>query len=278
MSAKKKVEIKKLGIFAGGGAMPRTLLQKCEALDIEPYLVHFPEQTDKETVDMAPNKLEASLGHAGKIIDYFKRNDISDLIMIGHIKRPSFSELKTDLKAVQILSRIGMKALGGDNTLLTALREELEKDGFTLHGIHKFCEDLLAQPKCYTKKKPTAKQLVDIENGIKISHEIGRLDIGQSIIIQHGVVLGVEAAEGTDELIRRCGALQKKGTRGIVIKTCKPQQDRDLDLPTIGLNTLETVKEAGLSGIAIEAHNVIIIDVKKMSEYADKHKLFIIGL
>lgn len=276
MPTSQKIDIKKLGIIAGGGSLPRQLSDSCTSQGIEPIIVGFHGHTESKTLENHTH-IQVSLGCAGKVIGFFHDHDVTDLVMIGHIKRPSFTELKPDFKAIQILSRIGFKALG-DNSLLSALKRELENEGFTLHGIQKFCQDLLIGSGVLGRYSPNAKQAHDIDYGIQVSQEIGALDIGQSVIIQDGVVIGVEAAEGTDELIKRCKHIQKKGNGGILVKTCKPQQDKDLDMPTIGIQTIKNAHESGLSGIAVHANNVIIIDPDAVTEYANKHKLFIIGV
>jgi len=269
-------DISRLGIIAGGGSLPAYLLSICAEKNITPFVVGFEGQTDPDLVTNCDH-LWSNLGSAGKIIDYFKSNDVRDLVMIGHIKRPGLTELKPDLKAVQILSKIGMKALG-DNALLTTLKQELEKEGFTLHGIQKFCDKLLAQEGVIGKIKPHKKFESSIKKGIEASQEIGALDIGQSVVVQDGIVIGVEAVEGTDNLIKRCKTLFKKGNGGVLVKTCKPNQDKDIDLPTIGIDTVRNAHESGFAGIVIQAGHVIIIDPKGVAKYADKRKLFILGV
>ena len=279
MSAAQEIDntdIKKLGIIAGGGSLPSQLISACRDKDIEPFIVGIEGQTNEGLKDDNQH-FWTHLGSAGKIIKYFRSHGVKDLVMIGHIKRPAFNELKPDLKAVQILSRIGMKALG-DNGLLTALKSELEREGFELHGIHKFCDNLFVREGLVGTIKPKQEDQPSIARGIKVSQGIGQMDVGQSVIIQNGIIIGVEAIEGTDGLISRCKPLLKKGRGGILIKTCKPNQDKDLDLPTIGLQTVENAYQSGLVGIVIQAKHVIITDLEAIAEYADKHKIFVLGV
>lgn len=275
MPTTKKINIKKLGIIAGGGGLPAYLLSICEDRGIEPYIIGFDGHTDAEI--MTGNYKWVNFGAVGKIISFFKSNDVTDLVLIGGVKRPSFAEIKPDFKAVKILSRIGMRALG-DSDLLSALKAELESEGFTLHAIQDFCDRLLVEEGALGRYKPKSDDAVDIELGLKISREIGGLDIGQSVIVQNGMVIGVEAVEGTDALIERCASLQQNGRGGILVKTRKPQQDKALDMPTIGVQTIEKAHNAGLSGLVLHADNVIIIDVKTVVKYADKYKLFVVGV
>ncbi len=277
MPTKQKVNnINKLGIIAGGGELPAYLIFICKQKNIEPFIVGFEGQTSKDI--MIGNKhLWANIGSAGKIIDFFKSNKVTDLVLIGGVKRPSFKEIKPDLKAVKILSKIGFRAMG-DSDLLSALKKELELEGFTLHAMHDFCDDLLVKEGVIGSYSPKPEHKVDIELGLKVSQEIGAMDIGQSVIVQNGMVIGVEAVEGTDALINRCAALLQNGGGGILVKTCKPQQDKALDMPTIGVNTIINAHKAGLCGIVLQAGNVIVVDVKNIAKYADKYKIFVVGV
>lgn len=270
------MNIKKLGIIAGGGSLPAYLLSICKDKGIEAFIVGFDGQTDAALMDGQTHQW-AEFGAVGKIISFFKSNGVTDLVMIGGVKRPPLTQIKPDLKAVKILSRIGLRALG-DNDLLSVLKEELENEGFTLHGIQGFCDRLLVQEGALGRFQPEADDWIDIELGLKVSQEIGTLDIGQSVIVQNGMIVGVEAVEGTDALIDRCSALQQNGRGGILIKTRKPQQDKALDMPTIGVQTIVNAHKAGLAGIVLHADNVIVADIKTVAKYADKYKLFVIGV
>tara|TARA_B100001989_G_C24544497_1_gene469819 strand:+ start:1615 stop:2478 length:864 start_codon:yes stop_codon:yes gene_type:complete len=276
MSAAQEIEnIQKIGMITGGGDLPRQILSYCDEHDIEVLLVGFEGQTDKETVQ-GRNVIWTGLGEAGKIMKAFKDNGVKDLVMAGKIQRPNLLSLKTDLKGAKIISKIGIKALGDDG-LLSALRKELEQEGFTLHGADRFSKGLVAQEGALGKFEPQEDDWVSIHHGIKISQEIGRLDIGQSVIVQSGVVIGVEGIEGTDALIERCKPLLAGGARAFLVKTCKPQQDKDLDLPTIGTNTVTKAYDCGLSGIVIHAENSIVLNTKNVAKKADQYKIFVYG-
>ncbi len=276
MSTTQKIDFTKLGIIAGKGSLPAYLTSICKDKNIEPFIVGFEGQTNPGLMDKH-NHFWANIGSAGKIIQFFKNNKVKDLVLIGGIKRPAFHEIKPDLKAVQILSKIGFKAIG-DNDLLSALKSELENEGFTIHAMHEFCDKLLIPEGAIGKYSPKEEDKHTIDLGLKISQEIGALDIGQSVIVQNGMVIGVEAVEGTDELIKRCANLQQKGRGGILVKSCKPQQDKALDMPTIGIETIINAHKAGLCGIVAQANNVMIVDIKNVAKYADKYKIFVIGV
>ncbi len=249
----------------------------CRSIGIEPYIVGFHgNNTDAELLKNNTH-LCTDLGKAGKVMKFFQSHGVQDLVLIGAIKRPSLKEIKPDLKGAKILSRIGLNPMG-DNNLLSLLKRELEGEGFTVHGIRPFCSDLLMRKGTVGKIEPNEEDQANIALGVEVSQVIGKLDIGQSVITQQNIVIGVEAVEGTDALIERCANLQKSGRGGVLVKTMKPQQDKDLDIPTIGLDTIINAHKAGLQGIALHADNVLIVNLKEVAQYADRYKMFIVGI
>jgi len=273
---KSSVNVQKLGIIAGGGHLPFMLLDACRANSIEPYILAFKHHTDPALVkDVVHNW--TSLGALQKNVDWLEAQGVKDIVFCGDIKRPSLRELKPDMRAAKFFARHSLKALG-DNDLLTAVKRELEKDGFILHGVHDFVENILTPEGVLGGVQPSQTDMADIAYGVTVSQEMGRLDIGQSVIVQDGVVIGVEAVEGTDALIARAKPLLKDGNgRGVLIKTCKPQQDKNIDLPTMGKKTIENIVSAGLAGIAVHAGQSLILDCETVVKHADKHGVFIYG-
>ncbi len=276
-TAQKIGNIKKLGIISGGGNLPAYLLSICKDRGITPYLVAIEGQTSPRLTDNVENHLRTTLGSAGKIIRFFKQNNVQDLVLIGSIKRPKLSELNADMRGMQLISRIGLKSMG-DSSLLDIIKNELNKEGFTLHGIHDFCDNLLVKQGPIGDFTPKIEDSETISLGIKASQGIGALDIGQSVIVQEDRVIGVEGVEGTDELIKRCNSLLRSGRGGILVKTCKPQQDKRLDLPTIGVQTVINAHKNGLSGIVLQAEKVLIIEPEAIAQYANKYKIFVVGV
>ncbi len=268
--------VKRLAILAGGGSLPHALLQACDQKNIEVFIVAFEGQAAPDLVT-GRKHLWSSPGKAGEIIKTLQKHDFKDLVLAGSIRRPSISELKPDLKTAKLLAEVGLKAMG-DNDFLSAIRSALQKEGFHIHGVHKFEEKLLAPDSVMSKAKPKKADWVDIKKGLAVSQSMGALDIGQAVIVQEGLVLAVEAIEGTDELLRRSKDLKRKGRGGVLVKTCKPQQDTDFDLPTIGPDTIHNAAEAGLSGVVVHAGHSLILDREDVVRAADKYKLFLVGL
>jgi DUF1009 family protein len=276
MSAAAKSSITTIGVIAGSGALPERLLYACEKQGIVPFVVGFEGQTDPRAVQ-GRNHMWSRIGSAGQIISTLKAHQVRDLILIGGIRRPTLMELRPDLKTAEFFARIGLRAIG-DNDLLGALRQELEREGFTIHGVHEFAHDLLTAEGVLGTRKPSREEWVDIRRGIEVSQALGKIDVGQAVVVQEGIVLAVEAAEGTDDLMRRTRHIRRQGRGGVLVKTCKPQQDKAFDLPTVGPDTLEVAALAGLAGIAIEAGKSLLIDPQRVAEIANKHKMFVVGV
>lgn len=266
----------KLGVIAGGGPVPRQLIDACRGTGRALFVVAIEGQTDAATVD-GVDHVWVKLGAASRTIDALKQAQVHELVLVGPVKRPSLLTLQPDLRAAQLLARIGMRALGDDG-LLKAVRDELEAEGFRLIGAHEVLREALAQQGTLGKVQPDDQALSDVAFGMKVAHRLGELDIGQAVVVQQGVVLGVEAAEGTDALIARCAALKKDGPKPVLVKRAKPQQDRRLDLPTIGLTTVAHCIEAGFAGIAIEAGGGLVFDQAQIVERADAAGLFVLGV
>lgn len=269
-----------LGVIAGGGSVPARLLAVCARRGLTPVVVALEGQTDPALVSGCEH-VWISLGKAGRGIEFLKEKGVRDLVMIGSVRRPALSELVPDWRTVKFFARLGLRAIGDDD-LLRALREELEREGFILRGVHEFADDLLTRRGAYGAVTPGAQARADIRRGFTVAQALGRVDVGQSVIVQQGIVLGVEAAEGTDALILRCADLRRKNTGkddgGVLVKVFKPGQDRDLDLPTIGPRTVDLAAQAGLSGIALEAGNSLILDPEDVTRRANEASLFVTGI
>lgn len=265
----------RLGVIAGGGALPGLLADACAAAGTPVTMVGLEGQADES---LRPRcALWARLGAAGAILGALKDSGARDLVLIGSVRRPSLAELRPDWAALRILGRVGLGS-GGDDALLRALRAALEDQGFTLHPVQAFLPCLLAPTGPLTRRAPDEAQSADIARGVEVARALGALDVGQAAVVQGGIVLGVEGAEGTAALIARCKGLARRGPSGVLVKLAKPGQDRALDLPTIGLGTVASAVESGLSGIAVEAGGVLIADRNAATRAADDAGLFITGV
>ena len=197
--------------------------------------------------------------------------------MAGAIARPSLAELRPDLGTARWLARIGT-ASSGDDGLLRSIIQALETEGFTVRGIDDLLSGLVADAGTYGRTQPDEAAWADIERGVSVAKALGAADVGQAVVVQQGLVLAVEALEGTDALLRRAAELRRDGPGGVLVKVTKPRQERRADLPSIGSGTVEGSATAGLKGIALEAGGTLIIDREAVIRAADAAGLFIVGL
>jgi len=193
------------------------------------------------------------------------------------VRRPSLASLMPDWRAAKFFARIGLRALGDDG-LLSAIIKELELEGFRVVGIESILGGLLAPKGPLGRIEPDEQARADIARGLEVARALGALDIGQAAVVQQGIVLGVEAADGTDALIARAGSLRREGPGGVLVKIAKPGQERRVDLPTIGVRTVEAAANAGLRGIAVEAGAALVVDRAAVAAAADGAALFVLGV
>lgn len=267
----------KLGILAGGGDLPRRLIEACKEQGREYFVLGFDGAVDAETLEGNPHA-RARLGALAENLNYLHEAGVKDLVMAGRMKRPSFASLRPDAKGAKLLARIGGSFFSGDNSMLSAMVNYLEEEGFRVIGADDVLHQLLAPKGLIGRISPVKDAQADIAQGVKLAHKIGELDIGQALVIQQGYVLAVEAAEGTDELIARSSALRRQiPYGGVVVKVKKPTQERRVDLPTIGPATIDAIAKAGFSGIAVEAGGVLILDRKAVALKADALGVFVLG-
>lgn len=266
-----------LGILAGGGELPARLVEACRNQGRDYFILGFEGAVDAELLEGEPHA-RVRLGAIGDSLHYLHEAGVKELVMAGRLKRPSLATLRPDGTGAKLLARLGKSFFSGDNSLLTAVISYLEEEGFTVIGADQVLQRLLAPQGLIGRISPNKDAQKDIETGVRIGHAVGELDIGQSVIIQQGYVLGVEAAEGTDELITRCGALKRNVPHGgVLVKIKKPSQERRVDLPTIGVKTVENIAAAGFAGIAVEAGGALILDRQGVALKADALGVFVIG-
>jgi len=266
-----------LGIIAGRGVLPQELIRACQEQGRPYCVVAIKGHADAACVQDKTKAYWCRLGAAGRVLKIFKKHHVQDVVMIGGIRRPSLWELWPDWLALKTLWRI-RKVCFGDNGLLSWLAGEVEHLGFRLVGVHQVLPKLLFPKGVLGSVNPTALEKRDIAYGTRIAKVLGQADVGQSVMIQQGLVLAVEGIEGTDALIRRTGALKRKGPSGVLVKMAKPGQDKRLDLPTIGPNTIKMLAECGFKGVAAEAGQTLLVQAEQTIALADKLKIFIMGV
>jgi UDP-2,3-diacylglucosamine hydrolase len=266
----------RLGIIAGSGGLPRRLIESCRAEGREIFVVALEGEADQATVESVPHAW-CRIGGAAAMLDLLRANAVGELILAGGVRRPSLAGLRPDWRAVKFLARIGYRALGDDG-LLSAVVKELEREGFRVIGADQLLGEASLAEGPLGRLRPDADALADIACGMRLARAIGALDIGQAVVVQLGLVLGVEAIEGTDGLLRRCATLRRDGPGGVLVKAEKPGQERRADRPTIGPQTVILAAESGLRGIAAEAGATLLLDRDEVIRLADRAGIFVVGV
>lgn len=268
--------LSKLGILAGGGLLPVRVIDACRATGRAFFVLAFEGHTDPATVTGVPHAW-VRLGAVGEALQRLREAGVKDVVMAGPVLRPSFDELRPDWRGALFLAKIGVRALGDDG-ILSAVVRELESEGFHVVGADDIFNGLRTPEGLCGRHTPDESAWSDIARGIEVVRAIGAVDVGQAAVVQQGIVLGVEAIEGTDALLERCGPLRRQGRGGVLVKISKPGQERRVDLPTIGVDTVSRAAAAGLRGIALEAGGTLIIDRPAVAHAADQAGLFVIGV
>jgi len=265
-----------LGLIAGSGMMPVEIIRHCNKNEIPIFVIGLEPFANDEQLAEAPH-IFAKIGEAGKMMKVLREHNVRDIVFAGGIKRPSFKELIPDWEGMKIVAKLAMKKMSDDN-LFRAVIDEVENRGFKIVGIEEVVPEMLFQEGVYGKVKPSKDDMSDIERGWTVAKAIGAVDVGQAVVVQEGLVLAMEAIEGTDMMLARAASLRKDGKKPIMVKVLKPGQDMRVDLPAIGLQTIELFVKYGIGGIAVEAGGILLIEKEAVIKKADENGIFIIGL
>ena len=276
---------RKLGIVAGGGDLPLSLAKACEA-DGTPFAVlRLAGFADESTA--AYRGLDAGIGEVGKIVRLLKGEGCDALVMAGNVARPNFAAVKPDWRGAALLPKVVAAARRGDDALLTVLVEAFEAEGFTVVGADEVAGGLIVEAGPLGAQAPTACDWTDIVKAAAVLEALGPFDVGQGAVVRNGLVLAVEAAEGTDAMLARCAALpaalngrepgDAEGGRGVLVKRPKPGQELRVDLPTIGVATVRGAAEAGLAGVAVAAGAALVMNRPAVIAAANEAGLFVYG-
>jgi DUF1009 family protein len=274
--------MRKLGLIAGGGALPFNIARQCQAVGRPCFVVRLKGIAD-EAMREFPGE-DIGLAELGKCFKALKAAGCESVCLAGVVKRPDWAALKPDLRGLKAITGAIVAARGGDDALLRFLVGEFESEGFILEGAHEIAAGLTLGPGALGKVTPTADQMSDIHKAFAVAGEIGRMDIGQGAVVCEGLVLAVEAQEGTDAMLARCAGLplelrgQPGNPKGVIAKRPKPIQEQRVDLPAIGVETVEGAARAGLAGVVGEAGKVLVLDRAALTEAADSLGLFVYGL
>ena len=264
----------RIGLIAGSGQFPIIFSKAAKSKGFAVYAAAYLDETDPALKEDVEAIEWMHIGQIKRLIKFLKKNNISEAVMIGAIKKTRmFSDVRPDMKAIALIAK--MKHTH-DNGILSVFAEILEKEGIRIRSSTFLLPDLLAKQGCWTKRRPNKSEMADIRLGWNLAKEIGRLDIGQCVVVGGGSVLAIEAIDGTDATIERGGNLAKG--MASVVKVCKPNQDIRFDIPAIGAQTIKTMHKAGAKALAIEAGKAVVFDRHEMINLADKHGISIVAL
>lgn len=272
---------KKLGVIAGGGEVPVVLAEHLAATG-QPYFIARIAPMADAALAKHPGA-DHGLGAMGARMAAMREAGCDAVVLIGQVARPDMSTLQLDDGAMAMLPALLAAMPQGDDALLRAVLTEHERAGFRVVGVDEAMEDLLAPQGAWGAVQPTPAHMKDIAKAAKVAAASGAFDIGQGVVVCDGLVLAVEAQEGTDEMLRRVADLpapirgSAEARRGALVKRPKPIQERRIDLPTVGVRTVEGAARAGLAGIAVEAGGALTVRRDALVAAADAAGMFVYG-
>lgn len=266
--------MKRIGLIAGSGQFPIIFSKTAQGNNLEVCAVAHVNETDPVLENHVDAIKWVKLGQLGAMIKFFRSHNVKDAVMAGAITKTNmFSNAMPDLKALKVLATMKHTQ---DDGLLRSVAGVLETEGISVLAPTFLLPELLAEPGCWTKRKPSRSEMADVRFGWRIVKEIGRLDIGQTLVVRQGSVMAVEAIDGTDATIRRGGMLGKKHT--VVIKASKPTQDLRFDMPAVGIKTIQTMSEVRASVLAVEAGRSLVFNKEKMVALAERRGIAILAM
>ncbi len=267
--------VEPLGIFAGRGVLPRMLIEDCEKKGRKFFL--FLLESENYEIDYSPfNPIKLPYGAIEKFLGIIKQNQIKQLVFIGAVNKPNFSDIKVDKRGAILLAKILANKILGDDTVLRTVISFFEKEGIEIIAIDKILDCVISTKSILTKRHPSKENLEDISIAARAIKFFAQFDVGQSLIIAQKQIIAVEALEGTDEMIKRCGNFNVDYKRNaVLVKMKKPKQSTKADLPTIGLDTIKNCHDVGIMGIAIQAGSTLVLEKDKIIKFADDNEMFV---
>jgi len=270
-----------IGLLAGWGRFPFVVAEKARSLGIPVVCVALRGMASPELKPLVTKFHWTRLGGMGRTIRLFRKGGVSRFMMAGKVHKVQILHpwrwlyVLPDIRVLRFWFN-RMRSDNRDDSLLLSIIDEFRKDGLRCESALELCPELLVRQGVLTKRQPTAREEADLVFGWELAKEMGRLDIGQSVVIREKTVIAVEAIEGTDQAILRGGELCRKNGF-VVVKVAKPQQDMRFDVPTVGTQTIEMLHRAGGKVLAIEAGKTIILDEAETISLADRYGISIVA-
>jgi UDP-2,3-diacylglucosamine hydrolase len=270
-----------LAILCGGGDFPLRVAEAAKRAGRNPLMIGVVGAADKRIEAFA--HIWVHMGQLGKLFAGLKQHAISDIVIVGAMTRPEISDLRLDWGALKRAPILAPLFRGGDNGLLVGIARMFENEGVRVVGVHEIAPDLLAPAGVWGGSVISAQVRADAEKGAALIAALSPFDVGQGVIVANGRVVAIEAAEGTDAMLARVaelratGRLRLRGKVGVLVKAPKANQDLRLDMPAVGVGTIEGAQRAGLEGIVLAAGRVLIADREEMLRAAEQAGMFVMG-
>jgi UDP-2,3-diacylglucosamine hydrolase len=262
-----------LGLIAGSGRFPLLLAESARAAGHRVVAVGHQGQTDPALEKLVDSLTWVKLGQIGKIVESLKSGGAEGVILLGAIAKTKFlRDTWFDGLGIKLLAQVAVRS---DDNLLRTFARFLEKEGLPVLDATPYLSDRLAPAGVLGKHQPTEEQWADARYGLELARAIGRLDLGQTVVVKERVGVAVEGVEGTDACILRGGELAREA---VVVKVVKPGQDRRFDLPAVGPDTVEVMQQAGCKVLAVEAGTTLVMDLQEMVRRAAKARIAVVGL
>ncbi len=263
-----------LGLISGNGVYPHTMARAARRAGVLRLVAAgFENETRADLAEIVDAMEWMRVGQLGKLIKFFRRHEVQYAVMVGQIAPKNLFDLRPDMRMLVMIARLRER---NAESLFGGIARELAKDGITLLPAVSYLEDQMAGVGHLHGPPRKARDMDDVLYGFKIARETSRLDIGQTVIVRHGTVLAVEAFEGTNDCIRRGGAMGKG--MATMVKVSKPGQDLRFDVPVVGADTINTAAAAGIRTIAVEARSTLILEAEEVAQLCLRHGVALVGV
>ncbi|MDQ7835236.1 MAG: UDP-2,3-diacylglucosamine diphosphatase LpxI [Humidesulfovibrio sp.] len=265
---------KVVGLISGGRQFPVLVARGVKDAGHRLVVVGFKGHTNPEVYPLADVSCELKLGQLAKLLDFFKENKVEEAMMAGSINKPGVMDIRhLDARAVKLIFSLKGK---GDDAILRAFTTLLESESITVVPPQAYAPGLMTPPGVLGRRAPDEREWSDLRAGAAMARELGRLDIGQCVVLREGIVAAVEALEGTDAAIKR--GCELAGAGCVVVKVVKPGQEERADLPSVGLDTVRLMAKAGATCLGVEAGRSLFFDLESTVAFADKAGIALVGL
>ena len=260
----------KIAIFAGRGQLPQMLIDKFVE-EKRPFSLFLLEGQAYDNDYSSYHPITLSYGQVGQFIEILKEQQVKELVFVGGVTKPNFSQLHVDKKGAALIAKILASKILGDDAVLKAVVKFFEKEGFTVMQVNKFLTDLVSKKGVLSKVHPKKSDLDNITIAMKAMKKMSAFDIGQSLVLAQRQIIAVEGPEGTDNMIARCANLELDYKKdAILVKMKKMNQSKKADLPTIGVDTVKNCHASQIKGIAIKAGSTLILQKEKVIDLVDE--------